>query len=326
MKKSNILISGASGFIGQALISYLTSHNLKPIAAVRTPNNTLPSNIQQIQVGDLLPNTNWKNALSDIDVVIHLAARVHIMNDVNENPLAEFRKVNTLGTLNLARQASKAGVRRLIFLSSIKVNGESTSVGKKFSAQDNHIPVDPYGLSKYEAEQGLKEIAIQTGIEVVIIRPPLVYGPNVKANFLSMINWLHKGIPLPLGAINNRRSLVSLDNLINLIALCIDHPAAKNQTFLVSDDNDLSTTELLKRTAKALGKPTRLIPLPVRFLSSAAILLGKRDIADRLCGFLQVDITHTKKTLGWFPPVSVNDALQKTADAYLNKLEKEENK
>ena len=319
MNNLNTLITGSTGFIGQALICQLEAQNFEFTAAIRNASNCLPSNIQQLQVGDLLPDTDWENALSDVDVVIHLAARVHIMNDTNIDPLTEFQKVNTLGTLNLARQASNAGVSRFIFLSSIKVNGESTSAGNPFLAEDTHIPNDPYGLSKYEAEQGLREISIQTGMEVVIIRPPLVYGPDVKANFLSMMHWVHKGVPLPLGAIHNQRSLVALDNLVDLITTCIDHPAAANQTFLVSDDEDISTTELLKRMAKALGKPSRLIPIPSILIRLGAILLGKRDIAQRLCGSLQVDINHTKNTLNWKPPISVDAALQKTAQAYLNK-------
>jgi UDP-glucose 4-epimerase len=316
----NVLVTGSTGFIGRALINQLDIHSFKPLASVRKQTSLFPSHISQVVGGDILPSTVWKETLSNIDVVIHLAARVHIMNDTNTNPLAEFRKVNTEGTLNLARQAASAGVRRFIFLSSIKVNGEASNLNYPFTSKDTYIPRDPYGLSKYEAEQGLKKTAEETGMEVVIIRPPLVYGPNVKANFLSMMKWLYKGVPLPLGSIHNKRSLVALDNLIDLIITCIKHSAAANQTFLVSDDEDLSTTGLLERMTKALGRKSRLIPIPPRIITLGATLLGKKDIAQRLCSSLQVDISHTKDTLGWKPPFSTDEALQKTADAYLKQL------
>ena len=320
MKSIKILITGATGFIGKSLVTQLLAENYLLSAAIRNTSNCMSPDIQQIPVGDLSTNTDWGNALSDIDIVIHLAARVHVMDDTSLDPLAKFREINTEGTLNLARQAASNNISRFIFLSSIKVNGENTDFRKPFTKDDKHKPSDPYGLSKYEAEVGLKAIADNTGMEVVIIRPPLVYGPNVKANFKSMVSWLDKGIPLPLGSIHNKRSLVALDNLVDLIITCIKHPSAANQTFLASDDEDISTTELLQRMAKALGKPARLIPIPSSLLNAGAALLGKRDIAQRLCGSLQVDINHTKQTLCWKPPVSVDEALQKTADAYLNQL------
>jgi len=267
------------------------------------------------------------------------------MHDTATDPLTEFRRTNTAATLNLAQQAADAGVRRLIYLSSIKVNGESTAPGQPFTAEETppNLPLsgegqetasslhsspdkgrpggvsskDPYGQSKREAEQGLREISQQTGLEIVIIRPTLIYGPGVKANFLSMMNWLHKGIPLPLGNIHNQRSLVALPNLISLITTCIDHPAAANQTFLVADGEDLSTTELLQRLSHALGKPARLLPIPPSWLETALTLVGKRAIAQRLCGNLQVDISKTRDLLGWTPPVSVDEALRQTAEAYL---------
>ncbi len=211
--------------------------------------------------------------------------------------------------------------QRFVFISTIKVNGEGTPLGQPYTADDVPAPVDPYGVSKHEAELGLMRLAEETGMEVVIIRPVLVYGPGVKANFLSMMRWLHKGIPLPLGAIHNQRSLVALDNLVDLIVTCLHHPAAANQTFLVSDGEDLSTTALLRRTAAALGRPARLIPVPVRVLRTAAHLLGKADFAQRLYGSLQVDISKTRELLGWSPPVSVDDALHKTARHFLLGLE-----
>lgn len=312
----NILLTGATGFIGQALVRHLDQQGFAVTAAVRRFTNTLSASIRQTVVGDLLPNFDWTSALANVDIVIHLAARAHIMRDTATDPLASFRLVNTVGSLNLARQAA-AGVRRFIFISSIKVNGEVTNQREKFTAFDASVPDDPYGFSKYEAEQGLKEISAQTGMEIVIIRPPLVYGIGVKGNFLSMMRWLHKGIPLPLGAVHNQRSLVALDNLIDLITVCIDHPAAANQIFLVSDGEDLSTTELLTRLGTALGNSARLLPVPASWLHNILFLLGKKDIAMRLLGSLQIDMRKTCELLNWSPPITVDEALKKTAEAYL---------
>lgn len=235
------------------------------------------------------------------------------MNDTEADPLAAFRRVNVDGTLNLARHAAQAGVKRFIFISSIKVNGEGTAPGNAYSPEDTPSPVDPYGISKMEAEQGLRKLACETGMEVVIIRPVLVYGPGVKANFRNMMRWLDKGIPLPFGAIHNRRSLVALDNLVDLIVICVNHPAAADQTFLVSDGDDLSTTQLLRKMATALGRSARLLPVPSWILSGSAALLRRKDLSNRLCGSLQVDISKTSSLLGWTPPVSVEEALKVTA-------------
>jgi len=262
--------------------------------------------------------TDWRGSMSDGDVVIHLAARVHIMNDDSTDPLSEFRKVNTEGTLNLARQASESGVKRFIYLSSIKVNGESTKAGESFSPDDEFISDDPYGLSKYEAEQDLLALAAETGMEVVIIRPPLVYGPGVKANFSSMMKWVNKGVPLPFGAVHNKRSLVALDNLVDFIIHCISHPKAANEVFLISDGYDVSTTELLQKVAKAFGKRAFLIPVPVSLMKFAARLLGKGDVSDRLFGSLQVDSSKVLELLGWKPVITMDDELKITAEAYLN--------
>lgn len=310
-----VAITGATGFVGSALCTKLTALGVKAVPAVRNATG-LP---HEIVIGDLSASASMhcQTALSACDTVVHLAARVHVMHEHATNPLGEFRKVNVDGTMRLAREAATAGVRRFVFISSIKVNGETTRLGSPFRADQPPAPSDPYGISKWEAEQRLHRLAAETGMEVVIIRPVLVYGPGVKANFLHLMQWLHKGIPLPLGAIHNKRSLVALDNLVDLIVTCIDHPKAANQTFLASDDEDLSTTELLYKIGCALGRPARLLPIPAWILVMAAAMIGKRDMAQRLCGSLQVDISKTCELLGWRPPVSVEDELQLTANHFM---------
>lgn len=315
---NNVFLTGGTGFVGRRLLTRLLNGNQLVTAAVRQAAPEIDQRAKQAIVKDLTAETDWQSALAGQNIVIHSAARVHVMNDQSADPLAEFRRVNVDGTLNLARQAAAAGVKRFIFISSIKVNGEGTALGQPYTAFDTPAPQDPYGISKMEAELGLRELARQTGMGVVIIRPVLVYGPGVKANFRSMMSWLSKGVPLPLGAIHNKRSLVSLDNLADLIVTCIDHPAAANQTFLVSDGEDLSTTEMLHRMAQALGKTARLVPVPAGLLESGAALLGKRAVAQRLCSSLQVDISHTRDALSWTPPVSVDDGFRTTASVFLN--------
>lgn len=305
-------MTGATGFVGNRLCRKFDAQNRKIVRALRNRGQK-----QGVVIGDIGPESNWSATLEGVDCVVHLAARVHIMNDSVVDPLSEFRRINVGGALNLARQAVAMGVRRFLFVSSIKVNGETTCPGRPFTADDTSAPVDPYGVSKFEAEQALLSLAAESEMEVVIIRPPLVYGPGVKANFLSMMRWLDKGIPLPFGAISNRRSLVALDNLVDLIVLCTHHPAAANQVFLVSDGEDLSTTELLRRTAAALGRPTRLVPVPQRLLELGLRMVGKAELAQRLSASLQVDISKTQALLGWVPPVSVDDALGATATHYL---------
>lgn len=312
-----VLLTGSSGFVGQALLAGLAARPALDLVAVsRRPASRLPAGVAHAQVADIAADTAWQPVLQGVQVVMHAAARVHVMNDKVSDPLAEFRKVNVDGTLNLARQAVIAGVKRFIFISSIKVNGESTAPGKPYSAESQPAPVDPYGISKLEAELALRALAAETGLEVVIIRPPLVYGPGVKANFRSMMHWLSKGIPLPLGTIHNRRSLVALDNLVDLITTCVEHPAAANQIFMVSDGDDLSTSQLLRRMGGALGRPARLLPIPAWLLETGARLLGKRALAQRLCGSLQVDISKTRELLNWSPPLGVDEGLRRAAESF----------
>ncbi len=315
-----LIISGASGFLGSALLSKLSQQPSNQVLAIfRTPpkGGTNAAGFATL-IGKLEPNEDWSGIPRLCQALIHTAARVHVMKDASANPLGEYRRVNVEGTLNLARQAAAAGLRRFIFLSTLKVNGESTPAGKAYTADDKPAPLDPYSVSKWEAEQGLREIAARSGMEIVIIRPPLIYGPGVKGNFLSMARWLKRGIPLPLGAIRNQRSMLNLDNLLDLIVVCIAHPAAANQTFLASDGEDLSTPDLLRRTGAALGKPARLIPVPVWLLKATAAPLGKAGIVQRLCESLRADISKTRRMLDWSPAASVDEGLRRTAESLLH--------
>jgi nucleoside-diphosphate-sugar epimerase len=286
---------------------------------MRQPNLLIsaPFGVEVIKA-TLSPQQNWLSALSRVSTIIHCAARVHVMKELSLDPLSEFREVNVDGTLNLARQAAKSGVRRFIFISSIKVNGEYTNLDHPFRADEPNFPLDPYGVSKYEAEMGLRTLSRETGIEVVIIRPPLIYGPRVQANFRSMMSWLQRGIPLPFGGITkNRRSFIFLDNLVDIVTTCINHSAAANQIFLVSDGEDLSTTELLRRMYLALGVPIRLFSLPPACIALSARLIGRTDISLRLYRSLQIDMQKTMDLLGWSPPVSVDEGLRRTAAHFL---------
>lgn len=312
MNQQRVLVTGANGFVGRALCAEAAAHGLSVSGTTRQSCQLL-GNVKNYVVNSLDEGTNWQLALAGINAVVHLAARVHVMQDTASDPLAQFRRVNVEGTLNLARQAAAAGVGRFVFVSSIKVNGEATRPGYLFKADDAPAPLDAYGISKMEAEQGLRKIAAQTGMDVVIIRPPLVYGPGVKANFAAMMRWLRRGVPLPLGAIDNRRSLVALDNLVDLILTCLTHSAAANQTFLVSDGEDVSTSALLRRMGEAMNRPARLVSVPTGLLKLAAALVGRRDMAQRLCGSLQVDIEKNHQLLGWRPPLTLNQGLKKAA-------------
>jgi nucleoside-diphosphate-sugar epimerase len=279
-------------------------------AAVRSATSVLPA-IECVLVGAVNGSTDWCAALANVQIVVHLAARVHVMHDQSADPMAEFRQVNVQGTLHLARQAAAAGVRRFVFVSSVKVNGESTCPGRAFLESDPPNPQDAYGTSKHEAEQGLRQLALETGLEVVIIRPPLVYGPGVKANFAALMRVVQKGWPLPLGAVNNRRSLVALDNLTDFIMTVITHPAAANQTFLISDGQDLSTAELIRAMADAAHTRARLMSVPLWVLAWGGRLTGKTQAVGRLCENLQVDSSKARDLLGWVPVVSVQEGLRR---------------
>jgi len=288
--------------------------------AVRGAVRSLISQIhsaENIAIGNISSKTDWTVALRKAERVVHLAARVHVMSDKISDSAVEFYRVNVEATANLARQAAAAGVNRFVYASSIKVNGESTDLGSPFNADDIPAPEDPYGVSKYEAERLLRQIAAETGMGVVIIRPPLVYGPGVKANFESMMRWIVRGLPLPLAALTeNRRSLVALDNLVDLIVTCLDHPAANNQTFLVSDGEDLSTADLVKRLGTALDHPAHLLYVPHFLLELGARITRKSSIYQRLCGTLQLDISKTHHLLGWTPPISVDEGLRRAAQGF----------
>lgn len=320
MSGPRVLVTGARGFVGEAVVfRLLRDGSFVPVAAVR--GATRLSGLCQV-VTLALEDASSLPSLEGIQVVVHAAARVHVMSDVAADTLAEYRRVNVEGTVQLALKAASAGVKRFIFISSIKVNGECTAPGRPFNSTAVPTPMDPYGLSKQEAEEALRNIAEDTGMEVVIIRPPMVYGPGVKANFLSMMRWLNKSVPLPLGAIRNQRSLVAIGNLVDLVVTCIDHPAAAGGTFLVSDGADVSTPQLLRSIAQALGKKAWLLPVTDVAAQGGGCLCRKKAMAQRLCESLQVDIGPTRQALGWVPPVSVDDALRQTADYYLDNQNK----
>ena len=312
------MVTGANGFIGAALVNCLLAKGYEVSGTIRGAADVAGSRTRLVSVGDIGPDTDWRDALLNQEIVVHTVARVHQMVESSRDALSEYRYVNTLGTANLARQAASMGIKRFVFLSSVKVNGEFTVIGEPFTAEDVPAPMDPYGISKSEAEAELFRISAATGMEVVVIRPPLVYGPGVKANFRNMMVWLYRGIPLPLGAIHNKRSMIALDNLIDLLSLCIEHPAAANQIFLASDGEDLSTTDLLKRLGKALNRRPILLPVPEAFLTLCATMAGKASLAQKLCQSLQVDIEKNKTILGWVPLVSIDSALRSTVFDFIN--------
>ncbi len=309
----NLLLTGASGFVGAATRAALLrqGHTLR-LAVRRTPVVAAPGETC-VPVGDLDDWTEWADALTGVQAVVHLAARVHVMNETAADALSEFRRINTAGTERLARAAASAGARRLVYVSSVKVNGESTDA-RPFTRDDRPAPRDPYGVSKWEAEQALARVGRETGLEVVVVRPPLVYGPGVRGNFLRLLNLARLGLPLPFGAATNRRSLVYVKNLAGLLATAATHPAAAGKVYLAGDGDDLSTAELCARLARDLGKTPRLLPVPVALLRVAASLAGRTAEYQRLFGSLQVDITPATAEIGWTPPFTVGEGLRDTCE------------
>lgn len=306
--KKSLLVTGASGFIGGRLLSAISDDSKYSVTcAVRRDVDPWPR--CKIVIGRLTGDSDWSSALKKDQVIVHAAAKAHVTKANSLYSLAELRKINVEGTLGLARQAAQAGARRLIFISSIGVNGNANRV--PFTEEDMPNPSDPYSHSKWEAEQGLWKIQRETGLEIVVIRPPLVYGPDAPGNFRTLVRWVSRGVPLPLGAVHNKRTLVSVDNLIDLIITCIDHPAAANEVFLAGDKEDLSTSELLRRVGNAMGRPARLVPMPAGLLQLGATVLGKKAMAQRLLGSLQVDISKARQVLGWQPPLSVDEGLRR---------------
>lgn len=302
MAADRILVTGAAGFLGRAVVDHLSGRGRRVRAAVRRSGGDWPSGVEVVATGDLSALTDWSVALKDVEVVVHCAARAHVLKDRAADPLAEFRAVNTDATLALAAQAAAAGVRRLVFISSIGVNGAETH-GRAFRHDDPPRPHSPYALSKHEAEQGLSELAERTGLEVVIIRPPLIVGPDPKGNLATLQRIIDRGLPLPFGLANrNRRDLVSRDTLCDLIAVTVDHPAAGGQTFLASDGRPVSTRTLLEKMAASRGRSPIFLPVPPALLAAALRLIGKGGMAAQLFGDLEVDIEHTRRTLGWAPP------------------------
>lgn len=319
LMSESVLVTGANGFLGGALLRVLSTRNGTLFAGVRDERQYIEAKgVKSVVLGDLSKIDGEAVMLPNFDVVIHCAARVHVMNDASSSPLADFRSVNVEGTLSLARLAAQAGVKRFVFISSVKVNGERTDPDMPFIEDDLPFPEDPYGVSKREAEEGLRTLADTTGMAVVIIRPPLVYGPGVKGNFLNLLKLARSGLPLPLGSIQNRRSMIYLGNLIDLIVKCIDHPAAVNQTFLASDGRDLSTTELLQLLRRAMKLPVWLLPVPQSLLQLLGRLSGRAALIDRLCGSLQVDIHKARALLDWTPPYKVEDGIRETVSYFMS--------
>jgi len=307
MTNKLVAVTGATGFVGRSIIATLRMKGY----SVREITRNRPG-LSSVAVGEIGPNTDWSRALAGVSCVIHAAARVHITHDNSVNPLELYRIINVKGTTRLANQALLAGVRRIVFVSSVKVNGERTKLGAPFDAEGMPSPEDAYGLSKFEAEQALSKIAISTGLEVVVVRPPLVYGPGVKANFAQLISAVRCGIPLPFSGITNQRSFVGIDNLVDLLLVCTEHPLAPGRKFMVSDGNDLSTPELVTKLAGLLRRSPRLFPMPRLLLSLGGRLTGRISVIERLTESLQVNIQPTINTLGWTPRVSVDEGLART--------------
>lgn len=310
--RQTVLVTGANGFVGRAVVARLATDS-RFVVRVTTRRRTsdLPQGVFQVHGMDLEERADFREALQGAACVVHAAARVHVNSDSAQSDIAQLRRTNVEGTQRLAEQAANMGVRRVVFVSSVKVNGEWTHPGMPFRPFDTPAPEDAYAVSKTEAEERLFALGREMAMQIVVVRPPLVYGPGVRGNFARMLHWAAQGVPLPLGAVHNRRSLVGLDNLVDLLVSCVDHPAAANQVFLAGDGEDLSTAELLRRVAVAMGKPPRLLPVSPGLLRAAARAIGRDEMARRLLDSLQVDISHTRKTLGWEPPVSVDEGLRR---------------
>lgn len=308
-----ILVTGASGFVGQALVAHLVGLDATEVIAMMraTPAIRL-AGARYVAGGDMTAGRLRVATLEGVEVIVHAAARVHVLNDDKAMSATEFDRVNVTPTLELARQAVAAGVRRFVFLSSIGVNGVQTDIGKPFTEADPPNPHNPYANSKLKAEQGLLLLSEQSGLEVVIIRPPLVYGPGVRANFAALMRAVQRGWPLPLACVHNLRSMVAMDNLVSFIATCVDHPQAANTTFLVSDGQDISSPDLVRGLAQALGVTARLVPVPVSALQFVGRALGRGDVIQRVCGNLRVDISKARRVLAWQPPVSMDEGLRRT--------------
>jgi len=318
----SVLVTGATGFVGRALCMRLLRDPVRVLGTVRDSgtSTSLDERVERVRITGIGPDTSWEEKLAGIDVVIHLAARVHVMNDREVDPLAEFRAVNSAGTERLAIEAARAGVRRLVFVSSVKVNGEESDI--PYSPTVPAAPSDPYGMSKWEAEAALRRIEAETGLEVVVVRPPLIYGPGVKANFRNLLEVVHRGIPLPFASVRNRRSLVYVGNLADALVRCADHPAAAGKTYLVSDGEDLSTPELIRRLAAALGKSARLFSVPPALLLLGGRMTGKEALINRLVGSLSVNDSEIRRELGWHPPFNTESALRETAEWFLKECGK----
>lgn len=309
--KNKVLVTGSTGFVGRRLCEHLRERGLVVCEVVRHAPTTSGGH-EIVAVGEIDGQTDWRQAVEGVSSVIHLAGRAHVMRENHTDPLAVYRRLNVAGTVRLAQQAATAGVRRFVFVSSIKVNGEATS-GRAFTEGDSPAPLDAYGISKHEAELELKRVGRETGMEIVVVRPTLVYGPGVKGNFLSLMQWVRRGLPLPLARCDNRRSLVGLENLVDLLRHCATHPRAAGQTFLAGDGEDISTPELVRRLARALGVKPRLLPVPVSWLLFVARVAKRPSYYERLCGSLQIDIRHARQVLGWTPPSSMEEELARTA-------------
>jgi len=320
MKASRVLVTGATGFVGKALCKKLLADGWPVVGTFRTgcSETKLPVGVEKIKITSIGPSTNWQEALNGIDTVIHLAARVHVLGDKAADAITEYRQINVAGTQHLAQAAVLTGVRRFIYMSSVKVYGEGNAVA--YTEHDSPRPKAPYAISKYEAEQLLKEIIDKTGLEVVVLRPPLVYGPHVKANFLQLLKVVDMGIPLPFANVRNRRSLIFIENLLDAIVTCINHPKAARKTYLLSDGLDTSTPELIRKTASALGRPVRLFPFSLNLLRFLAKIFGRSEAVDRLLNSFAVDSSRICTELGWTPRFTMTEGLVETANWYLQSV------